>query len=142
MYLWHIILCRIEILACDSLLRWSKFLVSFSCQGIQTLMLIAKKQNNRILNIFPVSLKSTVMCVVDRIFLEINVIRHIAITNCPFGFEFSHQSCLDLGNICDKSTETTLHEICEQVFFFFRFSNSSKPSQSISLIYKGATMSR
>ena len=39
---------------------------------------------------------------------------------------------LNVGNFCDKSTETTLHEICVQ--FFLRFSDSSKPSQSVSLI--------
>ena len=41
---------------------------------------------------------------------------------------------LDVGNFRDKSTETTLHEICVQVFL--RFSDSSKPSQSVSLIYE------
>ena len=41
---------------------------------------------------------------------------------------------LDVGNSCDKSTETTLHEICLQVFL--RFSDSNKPSQSVSLIYE------
>ena len=39
---------------------------------------------------------------------------------------------LDVGNFCDKSTETTLQEICVQVFL--RFSDSSKLSQSVSLI--------
>ena len=41
---------------------------------------------------------------------------------------------LDVGYFCSKSTETTLHEICAQVFL--RFSDSSKPGQSVSLIYK------
>ena len=41
---------------------------------------------------------------------------------------------LDMGNFCDKSTETTLPEICVQVFL--RFSDSSKPGQSVSFIYK------
>ena len=41
---------------------------------------------------------------------------------------------LDVGNFCDKSTETTLNEICVQVLL--RFSDSSKPSQSLSLIYE------
>ena len=41
---------------------------------------------------------------------------------------------LHVGNFCDKSTETTLHEICVQVFL--RFSDSSKPSLSLSLIYE------
>ena len=41
---------------------------------------------------------------------------------------------LDVGNFCDKSTKTTLHEIYAQVFL--RFSDSSKPSQSVLLIYK------
>ena len=41
---------------------------------------------------------------------------------------------LDVGNFCDKSTETTLHELCVQVFL--RFSDSSKSSQSVSLIYE------
>ena len=41
---------------------------------------------------------------------------------------------LDVGNFCDKSTETTLHEICVQVFI--RFSNTSQPKQSVSLIYE------
>ena len=39
-----------------------------------------------------------------------------------------------MGNFCDKSTETTLHEICVKVFL--RFSDSRKPSQSVSLIYE------
>ena len=39
-----------------------------------------------------------------------------------------------MGNFCDKSTETTLHEIWMQVFL--RFSDSSKPSQTESLIYE------
>ena len=43
---------------------------------------------------------------------------------------------LDVGNFSNKSTETTLHEICVQVFL--RFSDSSKPSQSVSLIYEFA----
>ena len=43
---------------------------------------------------------------------------------------------LDVGNLCDKSTDTTLHEICVQGFL--RFSNSNKPSQSVSLIYEMA----
>ena len=41
---------------------------------------------------------------------------------------------LDVGNFCDKITETTLHELCVQVFL--RFSDYSKPSQSVSLIYE------
>ena len=41
---------------------------------------------------------------------------------------------LDVVNFCDKSTETTLHEICAQVFL--RYSDSSKPSQSVSFIYE------
>ena len=41
---------------------------------------------------------------------------------------------LDVGNFCDKSTETALHEICVQLFL--RLSVSSKPSQSVSLINK------
>ena len=41
---------------------------------------------------------------------------------------------LDVGNFCDKRTEKTLHEICAQVLI--RFSDSNKPSQSVSLIYK------
>ena len=41
---------------------------------------------------------------------------------------------LDVGNFCDKSTETTLHEICVQVFL--RFSDSSKPGLSVSSIYE------
>ena len=40
---------------------------------------------------------------------------------------------LDVGNFCDKSTETTCHDICEEVFL--TFSDYSKPSQSVSLIY-------
>ena len=39
-----------------------------------------------------------------------------------------------MGNFCEKNTETTLHEICVQVFL--RFSDSSKPSQSVLLIYE------
>ena len=47
---------------------------------------------------------------------------------------------LYVSNFCDKfkSTEKTLHEICVQVFL--RFSNSSKPSESISLIYELALL--
>ena len=43
---------------------------------------------------------------------------------------------LDVGNFCDKSTELRLliHDICVQVFL--RFSDSRKPSQSVSLIYE------
>ena len=41
---------------------------------------------------------------------------------------------LDAGNFCDKSTETSLHKICVEVFL--RFSDSSKPSPSVSLIYE------
>ena len=41
---------------------------------------------------------------------------------------------LDVGNFCDKSTETTLHEMCVQVFL--RFSDSSKTSQFVSLSYE------
>ena len=47
---------------------------------------------------------------------------------------------LDMGNFCDKSTETTLHEVCVQVFL--RFSDSSKQSQSVSLIYECAWLAR
>ena len=43
---------------------------------------------------------------------------------------------LNVGNFWDKSTETALHEICVQVFL--TFSDSSKPSQSLSLIYEFA----
>ena len=43
---------------------------------------------------------------------------------------------LDVGNFCDKRTEKTLHEIFVQ--FFLRFSDSNKPSQSVSLIYEFA----
>ena len=41
---------------------------------------------------------------------------------------------LDVGNFCDKSTEKTLYEICLQVYL--RFSDSIKPSQSVSSIYE------
>ena len=41
---------------------------------------------------------------------------------------------LDVGNFWDKSPETTLHDICVEVFL--RFSDNSKPSQSVSLIYE------
>ena len=40
----------------------------------------------------------------------------------------------DVGNFCDKSIETALHEIYVQVFL--RFSDSSKPSLSILMIYE------
>ena len=43
-----------------------------------------------------------------------------------------------MGNFFDKSTETTLHEICEEVFL--RFSCNSKPNQSVSLIYELALL--
>ena len=36
---------------------------------------------------------------------------------------------LNVGNFCDRDPETTLHEICLQVFL--RFSYSSKQSQSV-----------
>ena len=39
-----------------------------------------------------------------------------------------------MGNFCHKSIETTLHEICVQVFV--RFSYSSKPVPSVLLIYE------
>ena len=39
-----------------------------------------------------------------------------------------------MSNFSDKSTETTFHEICVQVFL--RFPDSSKPGQSVSLIYE------
>ena len=39
---------------------------------------------------------------------------------------------LDVGNFCNKSTETTLHEMCVQLFP--RFSDSRKPRQSVLLI--------
>ena len=39
-----------------------------------------------------------------------------------------------MGNFSNKSTETTLHKICVQVFL--RFSDSSKSSQYVSLIYE------
>ena len=45
---------------------------------------------------------------------------------------------LDAGNFSEKSTDTTLHEICVHVFL--RFSDSSKPSQSVSLIYELARL--
>ena len=57
--------------------------------------------------------------------------RHIAITNLPFRFAFSHPH---VDNFCDKSIKTTLHDIFVQVFL--RFFDSSKPSQSVSLIYE------
>ena len=39
-----------------------------------------------------------------------------------------------MGNFSDESTERTLHDICLQVFL--RFSDSSKPGQSVLLIYE------
>ena len=45
---------------------------------------------------------------------------------------------LNVGNSCDKSTETTLHEISVQLFL--RYSDSSKPSQSMLFIYKLARL--
>ena len=59
-------------------------------------------------------------------------IRHIAITICPSGLHLV--TYLDVGNFCNKRTEKTLHEICEQGFL--RFSDSNMPSQSVSLIYE------
>ena len=41
---------------------------------------------------------------------------------------------LNVGNFCDKRTEKTLHEFCVQCFL--RFSDSNRPSQSVSLIYE------
>ena len=40
--------------------------------------------------------------------------------------DFRLVTYLDVGNFRDKSTETTLHEMCVQVFL--RFSYSSKPT--------------
>ena len=40
---------------------------------------------------------------------------------------------LNVGNFCDRRTGATLPEICVQVFLIFF--DSSKPSQSVSLIY-------
>ena len=45
---------------------------------------------------------------------------------------------LNVGNFCDKRTEKTLHEICVQGFL--RCSDSNRPSQSVSLIYKLAKL--
>ena len=47
---------------------------------------------------------------------------------------------LNVGNFCDKRTEKTLHEIC--VHGFLKFSDSNKPSQSVSLIYELAWLAR
>ena len=41
---------------------------------------------------------------------------------------------LDVGNFWDKSTDTTLHGVCVQVFI--RFSASNRSSQSVALIYE------
>ena len=41
---------------------------------------------------------------------------------------------LDVGNFSEKSTETTLHAICVRIFL--RFSDSSKPGQSVPMIYE------
>ena len=69
------------------------------------------------------------------IFLQtFDQLRHIAITNCPFMLTFWW--VLDVGIFCDKSTETTLHEMCVQVFL--RLSDSGKSSQSVSFIYEFA----
>ena len=43
---------------------------------------------------------------------------------------------LNVGNFCDKRAEKTWHEICVQGFL--GFSDSNKPSQSVSLIYEWA----
>ena len=62
---------------------------------------------------------------------KIRIICHIAITNCPFRFEFSHlPRC---GQLLRQKHRNKLHEIFVQVFL--RFSDSSKPGQSLSLIY-------
>ena len=45
---------------------------------------------------------------------------------------------LDVGNFWDKSTETTLHDICVEVVLWFVDIN--KPSQSVSLIYELALL--
>ena len=47
---------------------------------------------------------------------------------------------LDVGNFSDKSTERTLHEIIS-VQVFLKFSDSSKPSKSVLLIYELAWLS-
>ena len=72
-------------------------------------------------------------CQCTCLFKQSTLIRHIAITNCPFRFAFSHLPTCRCWHFCDMSTETTLYEICVQVFL--RYSNSSKTSQSVSLIY-------
>ena len=64
--------------------------------------------------------------------LTFYLIRHIAITNCPFRFAFSHlPKC---GQLLRQKGRKTLHEICVQGFL--KFSDSNKPSQSVSLIYE------
>ena len=54
-------------------------------------------------------------------------IHHIAITNCPFRFAFSHLP--NVGNFCDQSTGAALHVVFVQVFL--RSSNSSTANQSV-----------
>ena len=56
------------------------------------------------------------------------------IANMPYcNYKLTVQvTYLDVGNFCDKSTETSLHKICVQVFL--RFSDTSKPSQPVSLV--------
>ena len=59
-------------------------------------------------------------------------IRHITITNCPFRFAFSHQP--RRGQLLrQKHRNNFTWNWCAS---FLRFSDSSKQSQSVSLIYK------
>ena len=63
-----------------------------------------------------------------------SVIRHIAITICPFRFAFSHlPRC---GKLFRQKYSNNFTWNFVQVFL--RFFDSSKPSQSVSLIYKFA----
>ena len=77
----------------------------------------------------------------SKIFLPSTTLKHtqVSINNPISQLRIVHSGLhlvtyLHVSNFCDKSTETTLHEIC--MHFFLRFSNSSKPSQSVSLIYE------
>ena len=59
-------------------------------------------------------------------------IRHIAITNCPFRFAFSHlPRCVQL--LRQKHRNNFTWHLCAR---FFHISDSNKPSQSVQLIYE------
>ena len=73
-------------------------------------------------NVVPVALLIRVQCLRKSLHKDV---KH-AISQLQIVLSGLHLiTYLDVGNFCDKSTETTLHDVCMQVFL--RFSDSSKP---------------